>query len=110
MKIEKIDNIILVTKDNEENINNIIESVNSQSYSKQLVMEALINYNQIYDTNLKLEEFTLLISNYANRKNDRNEYIYDEAIAEAVHDYYLHETLSSKASLEIIKVLKLRLN
>ena len=110
LKTKNIDNIILVTKENENDINNIIEIVNNQSYSKQLVNEALDNYNKKNNTSLNIDEFTLLISNYANQKNGKNEYIYDEVIAESVHDYYLHKTLSSKASLEIIDILKLRLN
>ena len=35
--------------------------------------------------------------------------IYDEVIAEAVHDYYLHENSSSKSTIEIINTLKERL-
>lgn len=110
IKSNGIDNIILVTKENESNIDNIIEIINNQSYSEQLVIEALNNYNKNYNTNLEINEFTLLISNYANQKNSNNEYVYDEVIAESVHDYYLHRENSSKASLEIINVLKLRLN
>lgn len=109
LKTKKIDNVILVTKENENNINDIIEIVNNQSYSKQLVNEALDNYNEKYHTNLNIDEFTLLISKYANQKNKKDEYIYDEIIAESVHDYYLHRDLSSKASLEIIDILKLKL-
>lgn len=110
LKNKKIDNIILVTKENENVINDIIEIVNNQRYSKQLVNEALENYNKKYNTNLDIGEFTLLISKYANQKNHKNEYVYDEIIAESVHDYYLHKDSSSKASLEIIYILKLRLN
>ena len=35
--------------------------------------------------------------------------IYDEVIAEAVHDYYLHDSNMKKASYEIIKILKEKL-
>jgi len=110
LKTKKIDNIILVTKENENNINNLIKIINNQNYSKHLVNEALDNYNKKYYNNLNIDEFTLLISNYANQKNSQNEYVYDEIIAESVHDYYLHKDFSSKASLEIINILKLRLN
>lgn len=110
LKSMKIDNITLVTKENETTIDNIINIINNQSYSKQLVIEALNNYNKKYSTNLSVDEFTVLISNYANQKNSNNEYIYDEVIAESVHDYYLHRENSSKVSLEIIEVLKLRLD
>lgn len=110
LKEKKIENVILVTKENESSINNIIEIVNNQTYSKELVTEALNNYNTKYNTNLNMEEYTLLISNYANQKNSQNEYIYDEIIAESVHDYYLHKKNANNASLEIINILKLRLN
>ena len=110
LKEKKIENVILVTKENENNINEIIELINNQTYSKKLVTEALNNYNTKYNTNLNIDEFTLLISNYASQKNSLGEYIYDEIIAESVHDYYLHEINANKASLEIINLLKLRLN
>ena len=37
--------------------------------------------------------------------NDNNTLIYDEVIAEAVHDYYLHEDNCSNYSKEIISII-----
>lgn len=110
LKEMKVNNVVFVTKENEDKINEIIEIINKQEYSKQLVNEALTNYNKKYDTNLNNEQFISLISRYASTKNNQGEYIYDEVIAESVHDYYLHGQDSSKSSLEIIKILKEKLN
>jgi len=110
LKENKVKNTILETKENEKNIDNIIEIINNQTYSKQLVNEALNNYNKKYKANIEISEFSLLISNYASQKNSQGEYIYDEIIAESIHDYYLHEKDASKASLEIIYILNVRLN
>ena len=39
-------------------------------------------------------------------KSKRKRKLYDEVIAEAIHDYYLHRDSSSTSSLEIINIIK----
>lgn len=105
LKENNIDNITLITKENEFQFNYILNDINSGNFSKQLVNEALENYHTKYN-NIDIENFTLSISKYAGSKNESGELIYDEAIAEAVHDYYLHGEKAKVNSLEIISVLK----
>ena len=59
--------------------------------------------------NLSLEEFASTISKYASSKDKNNSLIADETIAEAVHDYYLHEENMKSSSREIIAIIKSRL-
>ncbi len=91
---------------NSKNLDSIL-SVNSElengTFSEEIITEAYNNYITKYDF-ISLNEFQGTISEYA-----RNE-IYDETIAEAYHDYYLHQENANKASLEIVNVLKERLN
>ena len=95
----------------EYNINNyqkILNILKEGTYSKELVGEAIESYNKKYNTNISLEDFTKNISGYASQKI-KESVNYDEVIAEAVHDYYLHRDSSSTSSLEIINILKERL-
>ena len=86
----------------------ILNILKKGTYSKELVEEAITNYNKKYSSNISLEEFTKSISGYASQKVKEN-VNYDEVIAEAIHDYYLHRDSSSTSSLEIINIIKERL-
>ncbi len=108
LKQNNIDNITLVTKDNINNYQNILNILKKGTYSKELVEESIESYNKKYNTNISLEEFTKSISGYAGQKVKEN-VNYDEVIAEAIHDYYLHRDASSTSSLEIINTIKERL-
>lgn len=110
LKIKGMDNITLVTKENEQTIKDIKNIINGESYSKEIVEQAITNYNNKYNTTIELEDFAKSISNYANNKNQEGYVVYDEIIAEAVHDYYLHSNNAGNASIEIINILKSRLN
>ena len=109
LKEKNIGNTILETKDNKTDIEEIKNIIKSGTYTEELVTSAINNYNYSNNTNLEISGFAELISNYAKQKNSKGNYIYDEIIAEAVHDYYLHGSNSNKASLEIISILKKRL-
>ena len=88
-----------------KNINNyqkILNILKEGTYSKELVGEAIESYNKKYNTNISLEDFTKNISGYASQKI-KESVNYDEVIAEAVHDYYLHRDSSSTSSLDILK-------
>ena len=106
LKTKGIEDILLVTKNNSQEIEQAIEEFDSGSFSKSIIIEALKNYNEKYKENITVEGFVKKISDYAGVKNADGEFIYDEAIAEAIHDYYLHEEKSSLSSKEIINVIK----
>lgn len=109
LKQEGITNLTLTTKENETKLYNIIDIINNNTFSESIINESLINYNNLYHDNLDINTFTKNISEYANIKDKNGKIITDETIAEAVHDYYLHNSNASKYSIEIIKVLKTRL-
>ena len=102
LKLNNIDSITLVTKENENKIKELITVINSHTYAKEILEQALNNYNKYNHQNLSSEELISNISNYATTSPD-------ETIAEAIHDYYLHTNNANSYSLEIIKILKERL-
>lgn len=101
-----LDSVALVTKENENIINQIKNEYSRGTYAGQIVRKALENYNFKNSVELSEIEFASKISAYAGNLDASNNIIYDEVIAEAVHDYYLHDNMSSMASLEIINILK----
>ena len=107
LKENNVDNIVLVNKENEEKINNVLNNINNSNTSKAILDESISLYNNKYKENLNIEQLASNISNYAYNNAKIN--IYDEVIAEAIHDYYLHETNTNKYSSIIIEVLKNRL-
>lgn len=108
LKEYKISNITFETKENSSKINEILELSNKGIFSKKIIEEAMKNYNQLYKTNLNIDKFASSISKYASVKDKNNNLIYDETIAEAIHDYYLHDMNMKNSSKEIIKVIKTR--
>lgn len=109
LKENNIKDLTLVTKDNIEDYQKIKNILDSQTYAKEIVETSLNNYNTNNNTTITKEEFIIQISNYASQKIN-GELNYDEVIAEAIHDYYLHEEKSSQSTIEIIKIIKERLN
>lgn len=109
LKENGLSNITFETRENKNQIQNIIKIFNDGTYSKQLVNEALLNFNLKYNMNYDIETFALTISNYAGAKDEKGNIIADEIIAEAIHDYYLHENSMKTTSAEIINIIKNRL-
>lgn len=105
LKDNNINDITLVTKDNYELINNIIDEYEKGTHSKEILEASLLNYNNKYNTNLTLEEFASSISKYASIKDNDNNIIYDETIAEAIHDYYINNDNLKDTSREIINII-----
>ena len=64
------------------------------------------------DNNKKMDFNTWrrTISSYAVSRDEKGNYIYDETIAEAFHDYYLNGKRAKLASKEIIKVIRKYMN
>ena len=105
LKTNQIDDITFLTKANEDKFNHVLEIINSGEFSKEIVTAALSRYQVKDDISMSDEEFAFSISKYAGSKNEMRELIYDEIIAEAVHDYYLHRDEAKSSSLEIISIL-----
>ena len=104
-----VDSITFVTQNNEDKITKLLTEFDSGKYSTEVVTAALNNYNIKNGASLNIDDFTKLISNYAGAKDNKGNLITDETIAEAIHDYFLHGQTCSKASLEIINIIKTKL-
>ena len=109
LKENEIDNIMFITEENYSNFNKILQLSDSGDLANRIVMEALANYNSKHKNKIDLEVFVSDISKYAGSKNSNGIIMFEETIAEAVHDYYINRNNASKSSLEIINVLKFRL-
>ena len=109
LRANDLENITFITKENENKINALLKEYETGLFSTDIVKQALDNYNYKYNTNLDLESFALTISKYAGVKNEDGNLIADETIAEAIHDFYLHEDNCSNSSYEIIKIINARL-
>ena len=94
-------NPLFLTKENYKNYNNAINNYKNDNFSKIIFKEAYKNYN----TTESEDDFQKAISLYANKKDALGNVLYNETIAEAFHDYFLHGKQASKESLEIMKVL-----
>lgn len=106
LKKYNLQNITFVNKENNEKIKEVLEIFDSGNFSKELVIESLNNYNLKYKKNVNIKEFASSISKYAGNENKNGEIIYDEIIAEAIHDYYLHGNNMNSSSAEIVRVIK----
>lgn len=101
LKENDVDSLVMVDKDSFPTALKISNAVSSGSFSHDIIKKAYNNYQINYPSeNLSETDFCSLISDYAISS------IYDETIAEAVHDYFLNDTNASLASIEIINVLK----
>ena len=109
LKDYQLDNIILETKDNSAIIKNVLEEYKNGNHSRLIIEKALDEYNESLNMSLDIKAFASEISMYAVMEDSYGNIIYDEVIAEAVHDYYLHDSNMKKASYEIIKILKEKL-
>ena len=109
LKEHNLTNITYITLDNYNTIDFIMKEYDNGEFSKNIINEALTNYNLQYNTNLDISSFAISISNYAAALDDKNNLIADEIIAEAIHDYYLHGDTMKNSSNEIIKIIKEKL-
>ena len=109
LKENRINNIFFETKENQQEIDKIIQKINDQTYAKMIIETSIANYNSLYQESISIEDFAKSISNYAGKKNINGEVIYDEIIAEAIHDYFLHQNNANKESLEVVKLINRKL-
>lgn len=97
-------NPIILEKEDFKSYANIINTYISSEFSKNIVNEAYYEYIRKYG-NISREEFRKNISLYANSTSSSGIILYNETIAEAFHDYYLHRENAKKESLEIIEII-----
>lgn len=101
LKDSNVSDVTFITRDNVDKVNSVISISNNSSYSKKIIDDVSSKYN------ITVDNLAKSISNYA--YNKVVEGIYDEVIAEAVHDYYLHGDNTGKYSLEIVNIIKNKL-
>ena len=106
-----LDDTLLLSKNNYNRYKTLVDSWNRGEFSKKIISEAYNNYKKNYkNDNISEYDFKSSISEYAVATDGNGDFIYDETIAEAFHDYYLNGNKAKKASLEIIKVLRKYMN
>ena len=109
MKHYKLASIIRVNSTNQDRLVRVIEDYNEGIYSKKLLIEAYNKYRKANNPELSFDVWRSTISGYSLSKDNNDNYIYDETIAEAFHDVYLNGNNASLASIYIIKTLKQKL-
>lgn len=109
LKENNIDSISFINKYNESLVEKIVNKYSSGIHSDKIVEIAVSEYNNKYNEMLNIEEFAQTISNYASIKDKNGNLISEEIIAEAIHDYYLHDINCNKTSYEIVNIIQQKL-
>ena len=109
VKEYKLDDLTYMNPNNLVKYNQVNAQFSSGEYSKKLIEEAYNNYKKDTGSTIGFDEFRASISKYAVAKDSAGEYIYDETIAESVHDVYLNRENAKAASKYINAVLIERL-
>lgn len=105
LKQENIDSIMLLDEQDQEKFFNMIEDWGEGTFSKKILNEAYTSY--VKDNgDIDFDEWRGQISKYALAKNESGNYIYDETVAEAFHDFYLNKQNANNVSKYIVRVLK----
>ena len=97
-------NTLLLNKEDFKLYSSTLKDYTSSTFAGNIVKEAHKNYVNKYG-NLDEETFRKNISLYANSKDTSENVIYNETVAEAFHDYYLHGESAKKESLEIMNII-----
>ena len=87
-----------------KNYSTILKEYSSSTFSYLIIKEALDNYKE-KEGAISEKDFLKSISGYATSIDDNGEFMYNESVAEAFHDYYLHKDNAAKASLYVMAVL-----
>ncbi len=104
-----LNSILLVNSNNVSSFYKLYADFGEGNYSLSMISEAYENYKKDTNTTMTLDEWRGTISGYALAKDNNDEYIYDETIAEAFHDVYLNNDNARDASKYIVRVLKEKL-
>ena len=111
MKKYNVNSILILDDSNKEKIYALVIDWSKGTHSLDLITTAYKNYQKNYnDYNTSFLDFRASISGYAVAKDEEGNYIYDETIAEAFHDYYLNGNSAKPASKEIVAELNRRLS
>lgn len=86
----------------------VYDDFNAGDFSKKILDEAYAKYKKLYGE-ISFYDFRKSISTYAVAKDNKGNYIYDETIAEAFHDYYINGNNAKVASQLIVLTLKNKL-
>ena len=98
-----------VTVNEAQLLYSVYADFNEGDFSYKLLQEAYQEYQNNYLSVGSFDEFRQSISRYAMARDNKGRYIYDETIAEAFHDYYLHGESAKPASKVIVEVLRSKL-
>ena len=109
IKEYKLEDLTYVNPNNLSKYSEVNNQFATGEYSKKLVEEAYNRYKKDTGSTISFDDFRASISKYAMAKNSVGEYIYDETIAESVHDVYLNRENAKDASKYINAVLIERL-
>jgi len=101
-----MDSMLLIDKNNVDEFYKVYTDFGEGNFSLKMINEAYDNYKTRTNTDMTLLKFRESISGYAVAKDANGDFIYDETIAEAFHDYYLNGQNACDASKEIVAVLK----
>lgn len=104
LKQNNIQNLIYINNENYEIFKTIKYDIDNGLFSKKIVLDLYNNYD--INNDISLENFVGKISEYASKKDKDGNIIYDEVIAEAIHDYYLHNNNANEVSILIVNKLK----
>ncbi len=106
MKMKGVSSILLFDASNEDIIMDLAEDFAEGATSKKLIEEAYNQYLRDGNTKIGFDAWRATISKYAVYKDEQGDYIYDETIAEAVHDVYLNGNNAKPASKYIFNTVK----
>ena len=106
MKSKGLSSAIIWDNANNNIINDIARDFGEGAFSKQLIQEAYNAYIRDGNPQLDFDGFRRSISKYAMARDPQGEFIYDETIAESVHDVYLNGNNAATASKYIVNTLK----
>ena len=84
----------------------IYDDFNDGDFSKKMLEEAYQEYKKNYGSSMSFDQFRASISSYAMAKDEYGNYIYDETIAEAFHDWYLNGYNAAPASIMVMSILQ----
>lgn len=97
-------NTLVVSFDDFSKYASTLREYSDSKFAKIIFDESYINYKGKYG-NISEENFISNISGYANSYDSNGNIMYNETIAEAFHDYYMHGDEAKKESLEIMNVI-----
>ena len=106
MKNKGMSSTLIWEPSNDAMFASLLDDFNVGTFSKKLIEEAYDAYLRDGNPRMEFDEWRSTISGYAMAKDKQGLYIYDETIAESLHDYYLNGNNAKPASKYIVNTLK----